>query len=36
MDSNVSMDSRDIKFAIFGPVDYLLLILQVAAKLKGI
>jgi hypothetical protein len=28
MDSTHCKDSRTIKFAIFGPVDYLLLILQ--------
>jgi hypothetical protein len=33
MDSNVSKDSRDIKFAKFGQVVYFLWILQVAAEI---
>jgi hypothetical protein len=36
MDSRCSKDSNDILFAIFGPTDDFLLILQVAARHKGI
>jgi hypothetical protein len=34
LDSTHCKDSRDIKFAIFGPVDYLLLILQDSAHFE--
>jgi hypothetical protein len=34
MESTHYKDSRDIKFAIFGPVDYFLLILQDSAHFE--